>query len=76
MAGAVEDIGLAMMMATFTTAVGFGSLSSSRVPGLAHDGVLVAAGIVACLLAAFLVLPALEAIEPRVRAAARRRRPR
>jgi predicted RND superfamily exporter protein len=71
LAGAVEDIGLAMMMATFTTAVGFGSLSSSRVPGLAHDGVLVAAGIVACLVAAFLVLPALEAIEQRARAAAR-----
>ncbi len=72
LAGAVEDIGLAMMMATFTTAVGFGSLSTSRVPGLAHDGVLVAAGIVACLLAAFLVLPALEAIEARARAATRR----
>jgi predicted RND superfamily exporter protein len=62
LAGAVEDIGLAMLMATFTTALGFGSLVSSRVPGLAHDGLLVAAGITACLLAAFLVLPALEAL--------------
>jgi predicted RND superfamily exporter protein len=62
MAGAVEDIGLAMMMATFTTALGFGSLATSRVPGLAHDGILVAAGITACLLATFLVLPALEAL--------------
>jgi uncharacterized protein len=62
LAGAVEDIGLAMIMATFTTALGFGSLASSRVPGLAHDGLLVAAGITACLVAAFLVLPALEAL--------------
>jgi uncharacterized protein len=71
LAGAVEDIGLAMMMAAFTTALGFGSLVTSRVPGLAHDGVLVAAGITACLLATLLVLPALE--ELRARAAARRR---
>jgi len=62
LAGAVEDIGLAMMMATFTTALGFGSLVTSRVPGLAHDGILVACGITACLLASFLVLPALEAL--------------
>jgi predicted RND superfamily exporter protein len=73
LAGAVEDIGLAMMMATFTTAVGFGSLCTSRVPGLAHDGVLVAAGITACLLVTLLVLPALEALHAR---AAARRRPR
>lgn len=68
LAGAVEDIGLAMMMATFTTALGFGSLVSSRVPGLAHDGVLVAAGITACLLATLLVLPALEELRARRRA--------
>jgi len=71
LAGAVEDIGLAMMMAAFTTALGFGSLVTSRVPGLAHDGVLVAAGITACLLATLLVLPALE--ELRARAVARHR---
>jgi hypothetical protein len=65
LAGAVEDIGLAMMMATFTTALGFGSLVTSRVPGLAHDGVLVAAGITACLLATLMVLPALEALAAR-----------
>jgi predicted RND superfamily exporter protein len=65
LAGAVEDIGLAMMMAAFTTALGFGSLVTSRVPGLAHDGVLVAAGITACLLATLLVLPALEELRAR-----------
>jgi predicted RND superfamily exporter protein len=74
LAGAVEDIGLAMMMATFTTALGFGSLVTSRVPGLANDGALVAAGITACLLATLLVLPALEAL--RARAVARRTAPR
>jgi predicted RND superfamily exporter protein len=68
LAGAVEDIGLAMMMATFTTALGFGSLVTSRVPGLAHDGVLVAAGITASLVATLLVLPALEALRARARA--------
>ncbi len=76
LAGAVEDIGLAMMMAAFTTALGFGSLVSSRVPGLAHDGVLVAAGITACLLATLLVLPALEELRARrARAIAVRTRP-
>jgi uncharacterized protein len=81
LAGAVEDIGLAMTMAAFTTALGFGSLVTSRVPGLAHDGVLVAAGITACLFATLLVLPALEELRARaaaratVRAAARRRVP-
>ncbi|MDP9122618.1 MAG: MMPL family transporter, partial [Acidobacteriota bacterium] len=62
MRGAVEDIGLAMIMAALTTAVGFGSLVTSRVPGLKSAGILVSAGITACLLAAFLVLPALEAL--------------
>ena len=65
LAGAVEDIGLAMMMAAFTTSLGFGSLVTSRVPGLAHDGVLVAAGITACLLATLMVLPALEELRAR-----------
>jgi predicted RND superfamily exporter protein len=60
--GTIEDVGLAMILATLTTAVGFGSLSTSRVPGLRNAGILVAAGIVACMLAAFLVLPAVEAL--------------
>ncbi|HVT61541.1 MAG TPA: MMPL family transporter [Thermoanaerobaculia bacterium] len=62
LAGAVEDVGLAMILATFTTAVGFGSLSYSRVPGLQHAGILVSFGITACLAATLLVLPALEAL--------------
>jgi|HubBroStandDraft_3_1064219.scaffolds.fasta_scaffold04930_3 predicted RND superfamily exporter protein len=58
----IEEVGLAMILATLTTAVGFGSLATSRVPGLRNAGILVAAGIVACMLAAFLVLPAVEAL--------------
>jgi predicted RND superfamily exporter protein len=60
--GTMEDVGLAMILATLTTAVGFGSLTTSRVPGLQNAGILVAAGILACMLAAFLVLPAVEAL--------------
>jgi predicted RND superfamily exporter protein len=59
--GAASDMGLALTLATLTTVIGFGSLSSSRVPGLRHAGILVAAGLSACLLATVLVLPALEA---------------
>jgi predicted RND superfamily exporter protein len=61
-AGTFEEVGLAMLLATLTTAVGFGSLVASRVPGLRNAGILVAAGICSCLLAAFLVLPAVEAL--------------
>ncbi|HTG33412.1 MAG TPA: MMPL family transporter [Thermoanaerobaculia bacterium] len=59
--GAAEDMGLALSLATLTTVIGFGSLFSSRVPGLRHAGILVGGGIAACLLATILVLPALEA---------------
>lgn len=60
--GTIEDSGLAMILIALTTGVGFGSLSSSRVPGIQNAGTLVALGVVACLLATFAVLPALEAI--------------
>src|SRR6185295_16864851 len=63
--GAVEDVGLAMILATLTTVVGFGSLAGSRVPGLASAGILVAIGLSGALLTAFLVLPALEAVRAR-----------
>ena len=43
--GAAEDMGLALSLATLTTGVGFGSLGSSRVPGLRHAGILVAVGV-------------------------------
>lgn len=63
--GSIEDVGLAMTMAAATTAVGFGSLASSRVPGLANDGILVACGMTACLAAALVVLPALDGLQRR-----------
>jgi predicted RND superfamily exporter protein len=68
--GTMEDVGLAMLLATLTTAVGFGSLTTSRVPGLQNAGILVAGGILACMLAAFLVLPACEAMGRRGRSQA------
>jgi predicted RND superfamily exporter protein len=60
--GTVLESGLAMLLITLTTGVGFGSLGGSQVPGLQSAGTLVAVGVVACLLATFLVLPALEAL--------------
>ena len=60
--GTVERSGLAMLLIALTTGVGFGSLGTSRVPGLQNAGTLVAFGVTACLAATFLVLPALEAL--------------
>lgn len=60
--GTVESSGLAMLLITLTTGVGFGSLGGSRVPGLQNAGTLVALGVTACLAATILVLPALEAL--------------
>jgi len=69
--GAAGAIGLALGLATLTTVVGFGSLFFSRVPGLRHSGLLVAAGLSACLLATVTILPAWEALQ----AERRQRRP-
>jgi len=60
--GTVLESGLAMLLITLTTGVGFGSLGGSQVPGLQSAGTMVAVGVLACLLATFLVLPALEAL--------------
>ncbi|HEV8578632.1 MAG TPA: MMPL family transporter [Thermoanaerobaculia bacterium] len=60
--GTIENSGLAMILIALTTGVGFGSLGSSRVPGIQNAGTLVALGVVACLVATFLVLPALESL--------------
>ncbi|HEV2844168.1 MAG TPA: MMPL family transporter [Thermoanaerobaculia bacterium] len=65
--GTIETSGLAMILITLTTGVGFGSLGSSRVPGIQNAGTLVALGVCACLVATFLVLPALESLFRRVR---------
>jgi predicted RND superfamily exporter protein len=58
LADAVSISGRAMTLTTLTTCVGFGSLTLSHVPGLRNGGVLVAAGVVACLIATLVVLPA------------------
>jgi predicted RND superfamily exporter protein len=63
--GTIRDSGLAMILITLTTGVGFGSLGSSRVPGIQNAGTLVALGVTACLLATFVVLPALESLARR-----------
>ena len=60
--GTIESSGLAMILIALTTGVGFGSLGSSRVPGIQNAGILVALGVIACLAATFLVLPALESL--------------
>lgn len=63
--GTLERSGLAMALVAATTGIGFGSLGSSRVPGIENAGSLVALGVVACLLAAWTVLPALAAVSAR-----------
>jgi hypothetical protein len=60
--GTVLESGLAMLLITLTTGVGFGSLGGSQVPGLQSAGTMVAVGVSACLLATFVVLPALESL--------------
>lgn len=60
--GTIEHSGLAMILIALTTGVGFGSLGTSRVPGIQNAGTLVALGVTVCLVATFLVLPALESL--------------
>ena len=61
-AGSVERSGVALTLAALTTTAGFGSLGSSRIPGLGNAGMIVALGVFFCLLATIFVLPALEAL--------------
>lgn len=58
LADSVSVSGRAMALTTLTTCVGFGSLTLSHVPGLRNGGVLVAAGVLACLITTLVVLPA------------------
>ncbi len=61
-AAGLFESGIAMTLVTATAAVGFGSLSASRIPGLQNAGLLVAIGGTACLAATLYVLPALDAL--------------
>ncbi len=63
--GAAEACGRALVLTTLTTAVGFGSLGWSSIPGLRNGGLMIAFGVSACLLATLMVLPALEAVTRR-----------
>ena len=60
MLASVKKISRAVTLTTMTTAVGFGSLTLSSVPGLRRGGLLVAVGVVLCLAATLFVLPALD----------------
>ncbi len=59
--GAVRGSGRALVLTTLTTCVGFGSLGLSRIPGLQNGGLMIATGVMACLIATLLILPAIEA---------------
>ena len=58
----VRQCGAAVTLTTLTTCAGFGSLAGSSIPGLSNGGMLVAGGVVLCLLATLFVLPALGAL--------------
>jgi predicted exporter len=60
--GAARVAGRAMVITTATNAAGFASLLWSSIPSLRRAGVLLAIGIVVCLLATITLLPALGAL--------------
>ncbi len=62
LAESVRQSGLAMALTTLTTCVGFGSLATSSIPGLRNGGLLVAVGVLLCLLATLWILPAVGAL--------------
>jgi predicted RND superfamily exporter protein len=57
----VSESGRAMILTTLTTCIGFGSLAFSHLPGLRQGGILISFGVLACLAATLVVLPAFEA---------------
>lgn len=67
----LHESGPAMTLVMLTASIGFGSLAASRVPGLRNAGLIVAIGGLACLAATLLVLPAIDALFGRSRAAAK-----
>jgi predicted RND superfamily exporter protein len=54
----LNQIGRAIVLTSLTTTIGFGSLISSHYPGLRSIGWVTALGILTCLLAALILLPA------------------
>jgi predicted RND superfamily exporter protein len=61
-AASVRESGRALLLTTLTTALGFGCLALSHLPGLRRGGILVSCGVLACLAATIFVLPALESL--------------
>jgi predicted RND superfamily exporter protein len=57
----LNQIGRAIVLTSLTTTIGFGSLVSSHYPGLRSIGWVTALGILACLLGALFMLPAVLA---------------
>jgi predicted exporter len=57
----VRQIGRAIVLTSLTTSIGFGSLISSHYPGLRSIGWVAGLGILTCLLAALILLPAVLA---------------
>jgi predicted RND superfamily exporter protein len=57
----LNRIGRAIVLTSLTTTIGFGSLVSSHYPGLRSIGWVAALGILTCLLAALILLPAVLA---------------
>jgi len=55
----LSRIGRAIVLTSLTTTIGFGSLISSHYPGLRSIGWVTALGILTCLLAALILLPAI-----------------
>jgi predicted RND superfamily exporter protein len=53
----------AVVLTSLTTMVGFGSISLSHYPGLKSMGYVAVIGIVACLLASIIVLPAIFSLQ-------------
>ncbi len=54
----LRQIGRAIVLTSLTTTIGFGSLVSSHYPGLRSIGWVTGLGILSCLLAALILLPA------------------
>lgn len=66
-AASARAAGRAMFLTSLTTCAGFSSLALSRVPGLRSGGMIVALGVVACLLATLVVLPAISGLTSKKR---------
>ena len=58
----VTSAARAMALTSLTTCAGFGSLALSRVPGLRSGGLLVSLGVLTCLAATLIVLPAVDTL--------------